>query len=197
MKDDLGDRMKKYEAVAAGNLSRRTPLYARLDGRGFSRFTKRLKKPYSSLFLICMNLTAMQLVKNSRAVIAFNQSDEISLLWPADNETNSTIFNRRSDKLHSTLAGLASSTFNYYATKLLGDEYGKHFPHFDCRVINLPNEDEAANMFVWRSNDCTRNAIQSCAQFLFSSKELFKIPTNKQLEMINEKEPDLFHKSSH
>lgn len=42
---------------------------------------------------------------------------------------------------------------------------------FDSRVFVLPKE-EVCNAFIWRQQDCTRNAIQMVAQANFSHKEL-------------------------
>ncbi len=46
-KDSFGDRMKMYEgAEAQRKFLPGLPIVARLDGRGFSRFTKGLERPY-------------------------------------------------------------------------------------------------------------------------------------------------------
>lgn len=45
--DDLGDRMKAYEAALAGQrLMPLLPAVVRLDGKGFSKFTRGLQRPY-------------------------------------------------------------------------------------------------------------------------------------------------------
>ena len=47
MKDDLGDRMKLYEKERTGEkLDPGSIVYARIDGRGFSKFTKGMDKPF-------------------------------------------------------------------------------------------------------------------------------------------------------
>ena len=46
MKDPLGDRMKAFERAAEpAALPRGLPVYARIDGRGFSRFTRGMRMP--------------------------------------------------------------------------------------------------------------------------------------------------------
>lgn len=42
-KTSLGDRMKGYEKVSRTNLTRRTPVIIRVDGKNFRTFTKRFK----------------------------------------------------------------------------------------------------------------------------------------------------------
>jgi len=52
MKDSLGDRMKSYyEDKTRIYLPRRTYTIIRLDGRSFSKFTKRFKKPFDRDFV--------------------------------------------------------------------------------------------------------------------------------------------------
>lgn len=47
LKDSLGDRLKSYESQTTGiKMIPRIPVIARLDGKGFSKFTKGLKRPY-------------------------------------------------------------------------------------------------------------------------------------------------------
>ena len=48
-KDTLGARMKRYEAVQDTQLIPGLPLYARVDGRHFSKFTKGFGYPYKEL----------------------------------------------------------------------------------------------------------------------------------------------------
>jgi tRNA(His) guanylyltransferase len=60
-------------------------------------------------------------------------------------------------------------------------------PTFDARVWNVPNLMEAANTFVWREQDATRNSIQMAAGALFSHKELFEKDTKDMQEMMWQK----------
>lgn len=55
---------------------------------------------------------------------------------------------------------------------------------FDCRVFNVPNKIEAANYFVWRERDATRNSIMMAAQSVFSHKELHKKTCKDAIEML-------------
>jgi len=51
---------------------------------------------------------------------------------------------------------------------------------FDARVFVLP-QDEVANYFIWRQQDCTRNSIQSVGQANFSHKALHNL-SGKQIQ---------------
>ncbi len=47
MRDDFGDRMKRYEAAETARcFMPLLPIYARIDGRCFSSFTQSMKRPY-------------------------------------------------------------------------------------------------------------------------------------------------------
>ena len=170
--DPHGDRMKAYEATADLRLDVHKPIYARIDGRAFSKLTGRLSKPFDQRFTNCMIAAGKALVERTHAKVAYLQSDEISLLFLADAPESSTFFDGRFSKLTSVLASLATAAFiKSLATDGLG-ELIDDLPHFDCRVCQLPDRDEAANMIAWRFKDATKNAIQSVGQSRFSPREL-------------------------
>lgn len=168
MADDLGDRMKAYEARET---ERRfiplLPVYARIDGRGFSAFTRDFERPYDTRIMQAMIGTTKGLVEKTHARIGYTQSDEISLVWLAERYDSGIFFDGKIAKMTSVLAGLA--------TALFCREMQSHIdrlPHFDCRVFQLPNRTEAANAFLWRELDATKNAISMAARAVYSHKEL-------------------------
>ena len=173
-KDSLGDRMKDYEAQET---SRRflpqLPLYARIDGRGFSKFTRDMERPYDIHMSRCMIETTKTLVKETHATLGYVQSDEISLVWiPGPNGV--AWFDGKVMKMTSVLAGLATASFienvmNYFTNWM---ELVMQLPHFDARVISMPTETEAANMVIWRARDASKNSISMAASHYYSHKEL-------------------------
>ena len=173
-RDDFGDRMKRYEAeLSEQRLVPFKPLYVRLDGRSFSGFTKGFRKPYDPKLSWAMKVTAEELMKQFKPTMAFTQSDEISLGWPA--YPRFPLFDGKIQKLTSTFAAVATSRF-VLAMHQLGGEYSQRakskVPSFDARLVQLPSHDELANAFYWRELDCRRNAISSAAQSMFSHKSL-------------------------
>lgn len=53
--DDLGDRMKFLEGFeTARRFLPGLPLYARIDGRGFSKFTKNMARPFDEQMVRAM-----------------------------------------------------------------------------------------------------------------------------------------------
>lgn len=84
-KDAFGNRMKDYEAQTCGiKMMPRIPVIARLDVKGFSKFTKGLKRPYDERLSNLMIETTKYLVKETNANCGYTQSDEITLVWYTD-----------------------------------------------------------------------------------------------------------------
>ena len=73
----LANRIKNYyEDRSKTFLNRRTITIIRLDGKGFSKFTKGLNKPFDDGFSQDMDATALYLCENIQgAKFAYTQSD--------------------------------------------------------------------------------------------------------------------------
>jgi tRNA(His) 5'-end guanylyltransferase len=116
--------------------------------------------------------TTKFLVKEAHCRIGYTQSDEISLVWKADSFKSATFFDGKIQKMVSILASKAAA---FFARAILESDLAKfanRMPHFDCRVISLPTETEAANMFLWRTMDATKNAVSMAARHYYSHKAL-------------------------
>jgi len=183
MKDALGDRMKDYESREAGRkFIPLMPVVARLDGRAFHSFCKGMDRPYDPDFLGAMDETAKYLVAETRALMSYVQSDEITLLWYSEDYRSQIFFDGKIQKMVSILASMASVFFGSEIAKAY-PEKAHHFPVFDCRVWQVPNKTEAVNTFIWREKDAIRNSIQSLAQSLYSPAELHGKSTAEQKGM--------------
>lgn len=189
--DDLGDRMKAYEAQeTARRFLPGLPIYARIDGRGFSRFTRGMQRPYDARMSGAMVRATKELVEETHAAIGYVQSDEISLVWiPAENGQG--WFDGKIMKMSSVLAGLASAAFIRSLFLEFSLEEALHLmnatPHFDARVISMPSEMEAANMLLWRNMDATKNAISMAASHYYSHKDLQGKSGSDKQEMLWQK----------
>ena len=183
--DGHGDRMKGYEASLDLRLDPFLPIYARIDGRSFSRFTRGMKRPFDPAMSDAMIHTTAGLVEKTHARIAYTQSDEISLVFLAVKPDADVLFGGRALKLTSVLASLATALFT---ARINADAalrpYSNRLPHFDCRVCQIPTQTEAANMFVWRYKDARKNAISMTAQSVFSHKQLHGKNGGEMLEML-------------
>lgn len=174
MKDDLGDRMKSYEFhETSRRFLKNLPIVARIDGRGFSKFTRGMERPYDLRMSNTMIDTTKIIVAETHATIGYTQSDEISIVWvPSPN--GSTWFDQKITKMTSVLAALATSAFIKSMFVHFEDAATRmqKLPHFDARVIQMPNLTEAANMLLWRNLDCAKNSISMAASHYYSHNEL-------------------------
>lgn len=186
---ELGDRIKMYEKLETSNrFLPMVPIYARIDGRSFSKFTRNMTKPYDVCMSTIMQEVTQYLVKETGAKIGYTQSDEISLVFLQDNSDSDVFFSGKKQKMISVLAGLATAKFVQLAIDLFPEECDKTLPVFDCRVFQVPSKVEAVNCFVWRSQDAIRNSIQMAGRAEFSHKELDHKSSKDILDMlINDK----------
>lgn len=188
-KDALGDRMKEYESFeTARRFLPGLPIYARIDGRGFSKFTRDMERPFDPCMSQSMIETTKTLVKETHATLGFVQSDEISLVWiPGPNGIS--WFDGKIMKMSSVLAGLATASFienvmQYFPNWM---QLVLRLPHFDCRVISMPSETEAAGMILWRSLDASKNSLSMAASHYYSHKELQNKSGSDKHEMLHAK----------
>lgn len=196
MKDELGHRMKEYEArETAQSFMPYLPVYARIDGRGFSKFTRDAAKPFDASIYGAMLAATVALVRDTKAKIGYFQSDEISLVWETQGPNEEMFFKGKKQKMCSVLAGLATSAF---IRALLDDQdwnakarnWIDRLPHFDARVLQLPNRTEATNMFVWRESDARKNAISMVARAHCSHKSLQGKSGREMIAMLADKGVD-------
>ena len=184
---EFGDRMKYLEQMEAGRrVLPLLPVMARLDGRSFHNFTRGNEKHFDSNFCSLIIVLAEFLVQETGACMGYTQSDEISLCWYSSNYRTQIFFDGKIQKMVSTLAALVSAKMQ----KLLPDYFPKksdELPMFDCRVWTVPTREEAANVFLWRELDATRNSISSAAQFHYSSSQLHKKNSSEMQELLHQK----------
>jgi len=181
--DSLGDRMKLYEDMECGRkFMPRLPVYARIDGRAFSKFTRGMSRPYDESMTAAMIETTRHLVEQTNATIGYTQSDEISLMWHEN-----VFFDGRIQKMTSQLAAIASVYFLKEAQNHWPQKVKTKLPTFDARVFQLPSIEEAINCFVWREWDATKNSISMAAQSVYSHKELMNKNSSQKQDMLFEK----------
>lgn len=186
-KDELGDRMKEYETAEAGRrLLGKLPVLARIDGKCFSSFTRGLRRPYDTRLSCLMIETTRALVKDSGAIAGYTQSDEISLLFYSEDPKSQIFLDRRIQKMASILASMATGAFNAMLPQRIPERVGRT-ALFDCRVWAVPTKEEAANTFLWRELDATKNSISMAARTVYSHKQLFGKSGSEMQEMLFQK----------
>lgn len=183
MNDKLGDRMKTYEAMTEFRLMPMIPTMARVDGRSFHTFTRGMGRPYDIKMAEAMINTAKYLAKETNACMAYTQSDEITLTWLTSDSKSQIWFDGRHSKMVSQIAALATLAF-YRECVMLMPERANKLPSFDSRVWQVPTKTEAANVFLWREWDATKNSITMAASSVYSHKELHGKNGNQKQEML-------------
>jgi len=186
MSDALGDRMKLYEDLECNRrFMPLLPIMARLDGRAFHSFCKGLERPFDKRLKDLMVAVTHFLVRKTGALIGYRQSDEISLVFYSPDTKSQVFFDGRITKMTSMLAAMASVEFNRLLLEYL-PEKADLTPTFDCRVWQVPTLEEAANCFLWRERDATRNSILSAGQAEFSHKEMQGLSTSVIQDRLHE-----------
>jgi tRNA(His) 5'-end guanylyltransferase len=144
---DFEQRMRALEYFHSLRLLPGAWPVLRVDGRGFSRFTEtRFDKPFDIRFRDLMVTTARTLLEELQGLYAYHESDEISLLLPAEWD----LFDRELEKAVSVSAGIASAAF----THACGEP-----AHFDSRVWLGASEELVVDYFRWRQTDAARCAL--------------------------------------
>jgi tRNA(His) guanylyltransferase len=174
--DSLGDRMKGYERRETEHrFMNFAPVVARMDGRGFSRWTAGLRRPYDENLSNVMVEVTRRLVAETGARIGYTQSDEITLVLLVDEIGQTMMFDGKAQKLCSVLASMTTSFFMIECLEHGGEELAKRAlkaPQFDARVFQVPNRGEAANAVLWRELDATKNAVSMAARSFYEHAEL-------------------------
>lgn len=194
MQLEIGKRFKKYENAFGGQLPPRMPVIIRVDGRAFHTLTKRekaIEKPFCPLFNSAMDEAAFALCDETHAIMAYSQSDEISLLLLNDrrHETQPW-FNNEEYKMASITASIASVAFSQYMTEKLDKQV---VAHFDSRAFVIP-QNEIENYFIWRQLDAIRNAKNGWTEYTLGEevgrgtarKQLHGMPSSKKVEYVEE-----------
>jgi tRNA(His) 5'-end guanylyltransferase len=174
---DLGERMKSYEETFRQKLLIRMPAVIRLDGKAFHTLTRGCEKPFDVKINTALREATLAMLDEVPARLAYLQSDEISLLLIDYNKFESMQwFDGGVSKMVSVSASIMGAEFSL--------RWGKA-GYFDARVFNVPERD-IINYFIWRQQDCKRNAISSAAQSVFSAKQLHGKNSDEMIAMLKE-----------
>ncbi|KAJ6576680.1 tRNAHis guanylyltransferase-domain-containing protein [Mycena vulgaris] len=182
MATSLGERMKSYEAATDQQLPANQPALIRIDGHGFSKFTKGFDKPFDERIHTAMAQTAEDLLAYfSDASLAYTQSDELTLVFPSACRA----FNGRVAKLASLAAGYASVRFNHHLAAAGAPAHKQGIAHFDARAFAVPDAAEALNNLIWRAKiDCRRNSISAFGRGFYSAREMTGLSSDAVVEKV-------------
>jgi tRNA(His) guanylyltransferase len=170
--DELDKRMRIYETAHDHCVLPGVHIVARLDGRNFTRLTKdeqSFDAPFDARFRDLMLETVQHLMQvGFKVLYGYTESDEISLLFALEEDG----FGRKTRKINSVLAGEASARFSLSLGALAC---------FDCRVSQLPTEQNVIDYFRWRHEDAHRNALNAHCYWRLRSEGLGAAQATQQL----------------
>lgn len=183
--EKFGDSFKEKERQLSLKIDRNKPYFAvRIDGRGFSKFTKRMKFKQDSflnkeLSEMMMETTKL-LMENWQASIGYTQSDEITLIFRTERKQ----FDGKVQKLVSLIAAQTSVLFN----KILSNKLSENK---ETNEVRLDDEKDVVDVLNWRLQDGVRNSILNLGYFNFNQKELHKLNCKSvQQKLLTEKNID-------
>lgn len=167
----LGARCKAVEAlrqadpiVARVSSESDEFVVMRLDGRAFHTFCKRdISRPHDAGLAACMCATAKAVFRDTNAIVAYVQSDEITVVIPM----RSVPFGGRIQKLVSTTASLATWAFAQAVRVNLPHKVDE-VATFDARVFAC-SAAQVVETLVWRQADAARNNVSNAYRARFGT----------------------------
>lgn len=180
LKLSMNEKMKALEKAYRTTLPAKSYAVIRVDGKGFSKYTRGLVRPFDEKFSLDMRETAQFMCENiDGAILGFTQSDEISIIISdLANENTQAWFSGQVQKIVSTSASLATVKFNS-----LRPEIDK-FAIFDGRTHHLEGAEGVLDYLKWRQDDAIKNSVGMLASHYFSHKQLQGVPVWKRREML-------------
>lgn len=175
----VDERFSALEREWESTLPRHSFTVLRVDGKGFSKFTKHMRKeqPFSMEFTERMKRATLALATGfSGTTLAFTQSDEISLLLHDFGEKNMKPYGGRVEKMASLGAATATAHFN------LGT---MDTALFDGRVFSLGDDEELVReYFASRYFNGVSNSVGMLSSFHYSHSSLMGMGTREKKERL-------------
>jgi tRNA(His) guanylyltransferase len=165
MSNKLKDRVESYQSVTDYRLLSRVPIVICINGRGFSKVTQLLDKPYCPKFAEGMLSTTLRLCTDVEgAVFAYQHNDEIVIVARNDqtNETNPW-YDNKLQKICSVTSAIATMHFNEFAAASGLNMVGA--PVFTSQVFTVPNIAEAVNTIIYKQQQNFHTSIQSACLY--------------------------------
>lgn len=210
----LKDKCKFYQKRRDYRVDENAYIIVHIDGRSFSKMIKnKFEKPFDKNFINMMDKTAIYACENVQGVkLAYVQSDEITLLIKKPNFESDIFFGGRLCKMQSIIASIVTSKFNQLLLKynISKNSYSNTLEdcdttlynikdvldyidvqklcQFDCKVWDVPTENDVITWFLFRNIDCVRNSKQQTAQSYLPHKLLLNKSADEQVQFLYEKE---------
>lgn len=186
----LEARMRALETRQRVTLDAHAFTVVRLDGRGFTAFTRGLVKPFDPALTDALLDGARALcVVAQGARLAYVQSDEVSLvLSDLDAANAQPWFGGNQQKVVSVCASVLTATFARAFVDPRGDAYAATF---DARAFTLlPGDDGPLDYLRWRQADAVRNSISAAAHAVLPHRATVGRPTHELRALLLERGVD-------
>lgn len=189
-KDLFGNRMKQYEErYTSTKLPSYQPIVARIDGKGFSKFTKGFEKPFDVKLADAFIETTKSIMAATNATCGYAQSDEITLVYDGnENPASEHYFGGKVSKLNSVFASMATAFFN----KEISSEVDTP-AFFDCRVFSVPDRIEASNAVLWRVQDARKNSISAFTRYTIGHAKMQNLSGLEMIRLVEEETGKSWH----
>lgn len=135
-----------------------TYMMVRIDGRGFTEFciNHSLEKPLDDRLIRLNAEVGRKVMENfDEMIFAFGESDEFSFIF----KKSAQVFNRRRDKIVSSVVSLYASLFVMLWPKYFPTTQLKMPPSFDSRMVLYPDLKVLRDYCSWRQADTHINCL--------------------------------------
>lgn len=178
----MTEKFKDAEKAFRTVLPAKSYAVIRVDGKGFSKYTKNLEQPFDKKFTRDMRETTKFLCENiDGAILGFTQSDEISIIISdLSGSHTQPWFGGQIQKIVSISAALATAKFNSIRPE------SQKLALFDGRVHPLNGVEEVLEYLQWRQTDTIKNSVSMLASHHFSHKQLQGVSSLQKKQMLEE-----------
>jgi len=200
----LGDAVAAREKSSCGSVEGSRWISLRLDGSGFSKAVRQLRKRgileesgFSEVFAACMRSSLKALMEHFHARLGYTQSDEMIVFISPANVVRGVqavhVRSGRVTKLTTLAASLVTAHFLLQLAELCCQERGQEavrdlaavLPHFDCRLGHYSSWEEARGLLLWRAYDCSVNGVSDAVyQIKGSGKQVQALPMIAKVEWL-------------
>lgn len=187
MDNPYNSRHSEYEACYDIKIIPRLPIVITVDGRNFSRLTRRLDRPFCTKLANVFKNTLLQSIQQlDGAVFGFQYSDKFVFILRNDFTFETKPFCQNSIQ---DINGLVSSlvSVNFFKNLVLEDDLNELDGDaiFKTKVFALPSLNEAVNHLILKQQLCYGDAIFRATQaeftILYGKSEADKLLYGKKL----------------
>lgn len=163
------------------NILPHTWLVARLDGKGFHRFTEvhNFMKPNEDRALKLMSASAKNVMAHFPTILlAYGHSDEYSFVIKRYGHRE-----KEGYSLISRIVSIFSSTFVKFWSEYFEKQDLLLKPSFDARLVFYPTNSALRDYLSWRQADChINNMYNTCFWNLVNSKNMSRLEAQEYLK---------------